>query len=294
VRPLAELLQAPSERPPDDLPPPETVLGQAGAENFPVASLVLPRATRQALLDVYGFARLVDDVGDEAAGDRLALLDWLAEDLRRAPAGGARHPLLRRLGATIRRHGLDLEPFERLIEANRRDQLVARYATFEELVGYCELSANPVGRLVLAIFGLATAERIALSDAVCTGLQIVEHLQDVGEDYARGRIYVPGEDLAGQGVREQELGAERTTAALARVLALEGARARELLAAGPRLVASMRGRARLAVAGFVAGGVAALDALEAAGYEVLAAAPRPGARRRLATLRRTLREARRA
>src|SRR5580700_10826968 len=129
------------------LPSTASVLGQAADENFPVALRLLPRAVRGHLLAVYGFARLADDIGDEAEGDRLALLDWLAEELDRASRGVATHPLLARLTPTIRQFDLPLDPFQRLIEANRRDQVVRRYQTFDDLIGYCMLSAAPVGEL---------------------------------------------------------------------------------------------------------------------------------------------------
>ncbi len=179
-------------------------MAQAGSENFPVASRVLPASVRGHLLALYGFARLVDDAGDEAHGDRLGLLDQLEADLERAFTGTARNPLLVALQPTLAQCSLPIAPFRRLIEANRRDQLVHRYQTFEELLGYCELSANPVGELVLGIFGAATPERIALSNRVCSGLQLVEHWQDIAEDFGRGRVYLPAEDRDRFGVSIQE------------------------------------------------------------------------------------------
>ena len=123
-------------------------------------------------------------------------------DLDRAYDGRAEHPLLQRVSTVVRELSLPREPFVRLIEANRQDQVVSRYATWDELMRYCELSANPVGELVLYVFDAATPERIGWSDAVCTGLQLAEHWQDVGEDYERGRIYLPAEDMARFGVTE--------------------------------------------------------------------------------------------
>lgn len=270
---------------------PAALLAKAGAENFPVALRILPRAERRALRAVYGFARLVDDLGDLAAGDRSAQLDWVEADLERAFRGCAEHPLLQALTPVARELRLEPEPFRRLIEANRRDQAVSRYGTFAELRDYCALSANPVGELVLRVFRVLTAERLRRSDAVCTGLQIAEHLQDVGEDLARGRIYLPLEDLHRFGVTEEQLRAGRRDEAFRRLLAFEVGRARGLLAEGVPLVASLRGRARLAVAAYVGGGRAALDAVERSGYDVLARSPRAGSRRRLAATARVLREA---
>ena len=260
---------------PITLPRTETVLGQAAHENFPVALRVLPRAVRGHLLAVYGFARLADDIGDEAEGDRLELLDWLAEELDRASRGVATHPLLARLTPTIRQFDLPLDPFLRLIEANRRDQVVRRYETFDDLIGYCMLSAAPVGELVLRIFEVSSPDRIALSDDVCNGLQIVEHIGDVAEDMAGDRVYLPQSDLRSLGCTEAELRAPRTSPALRAVLRYEAGRARRLLSSAVPLARQLPFQPRIAVCGFAAGGLAALDAIEGAGYEVLAWRGRP-------------------
>lgn len=269
------------------------VLGKAARENFPVAPAFLPRAWRHDLMAVYGFARLVDDIGDgdladggrddavllglpvELADDRAAMLDAFEADLRHLFDGGTpAHPLLRALGPTIRRHGLGRGPFQGLVEANRQDQRVRRYATYDDLLAYCELSANPVGRLVLAITGTATPERIRRSDAVCTALQIVEHLQDVAEDLGRDRIYLPAEDMKRFGVTETALAASTAGAPLRALLAFEAERAHDLLNEGTPLVGSVHGRLRLLLAGFVGGGRAALKAVEVAGYDVLQGPPK--------------------
>jgi squalene synthase HpnC len=263
----------------------DAVLAQAARENFPVALRWLPARWRSDLLALYGFARLADDLGDEVAGDRLARLDALEEDLERAFRGEAREPLLRRLEPTLRARSLPREPFLRLIEANRVDQRVHRYASFEELRGYCALSADPVGHLVLHVFGAASPDNLALSDAICTALQLVEHLQDVAEDRARGRVYLPAEDLARFGCPEAELGRAPASPALRRVVAFEARRARALLREGEPLLARLGPVARLAVAGFAAGGHAALDALERGGFDVTSRLLQP---RRRDLVRRTL------
>ena len=260
---------------PRGIPSAADVLGQAGAENFPVASRLLPARVRAHLLAIYGFARLADDIGDEADGDRLAMLDWLDEELVRAAEGRATHPLLVRLTPTIEECRLPLEPFQRLIEANRLDQRVHRYETWEQLLGYCELSANPVGELVLRVLDAATPERIALSDRVCTGLQLVEHLQDVGEDAERGRVYLPAEDLRRFECTVDDLFAERAPPRLRALVRYEATRIRPLLDAGAPLAASLPGRFRVAVAGFAAGGHAALDAVVDADGDVLGVRCRP-------------------
>jgi squalene synthase HpnC len=264
----------------------QALLDQAATENFSVAPALVGRRLQAHLNAIYGFARLVDDLGDEIGGDRLAALDWLEGDLDRIYHGEAEHPLMRRLAATVRALDLPRDPFARLIEANRRDQTVTDYETFEQLLEYCDLSANPVGELVLHVFGVATPERIGLSDRVCTALQLVEHWQDVGEDAARGRVYLPAEDRAEFGVEPEALTASHTTSELRALLAFECERARTLLDEGAVLVGTLRGRARVAVAGYVGGGRAALDALHLGAYHVLPVPPRASAKARaLAALR---------
>ena len=176
----------------------------------------------------------------------------------------------------MRERGLPREPFARLIDANRRDQRTTRMRDFGELRAYCALSADPVGELVLHVFGQATPENVALSDSICTALQIVEHLQDVAEDFAAGRIYLPAADLARFGCSEVELGRTPASAALRRVVGYEAARARELLRAGEPLIACLRQPARTAVAAFAAGGQAALDALASGEWDVTSRCWKPG------------------
>ncbi|GLP70874.1 phytoene synthase [Streptomyces sp. TUS-ST3] len=268
-------------------------LDKAAAENFPVAPFFLPRAWRTDLMAVYGFARLVDDIGDgdlapggadarllgvssAEAEDRLVLLDAFEADLNRVFSGQPRHPLLRRLQPTVRRCSLTPEPFLGLIAANRQDQLVTRYETYDDLLAYCELSANPVGRLVLSVTGTSTPERIRLSDAICTALQIVEHLQDVAEDLGRDRIYLPAADMKRFHVQEADLVTKSAGASVRALVAYEAQRARELLNEGAPLVGSVHGRLKLLLAGFVAGGRAALRAIAAAEHDVLPGPPKPG------------------
>lgn len=275
--------------------PERAVLDQAAHENFPVAPFFLPRAWRDDLMAVYGFARLVDDIGDgdlapggddavllgldrAQADHRPAMLDALEADLRRVYsdcAPGPGHPLMRRLGPTVRRCSLSPEPFERLIEANRQDQRISRYARYDDLLAYCELSANPVGRLVLGITGTTTPERVRRSDAICTALQIVEHIQDVSEDLRRDRIYLPAEDMKRFGVSESDLAAPTGGAQARALVAFEAERACDLLNEGAPLVGSVHGRLKLLLAGFVAGGRAALQAVAAADYDVLPGPPKP-------------------
>ncbi len=278
----------PSEQRSAIVPEAATVMARAQTENFPVASRVLPRSIREDLLAIYGFARLADELGDTLAGDRVAALDWLEQELDLAFVGKAQHPLLVRLQPTVRKRGLARGPFVRLIEANRLDQRVARYESWEQLRAYCALSADPVGELVLGVFGCDTPARVALSDSICTGLQLVEHCQDIAEDLAAGRIYMPAEELARFGVTLEQLRAARASAPVRELLAFEVARARALFDAGAPLLCELKGRPRLAVAAFLAGGRASADAIEAAGYDVLASTPRAGRLRLGAELVRTL------
>ncbi len=248
-------------------------------ENFPVALRVLPARYRRHLVAVYGYARHVDDLGDEPLDDgldRLAALDHVEAELHDLYAGAdVRHPVLRALAPTVAECRLPLDPLVRLIEANRVDQHVTRYETFEQLVGYCTLSANPVGELVLHIFGQADAAAVALSDRVCTALQLVEHLQDVAEDHRRGRVYLPAADLERFEVTEADLAGRTASRRLRELIGFEAERARAWLDAGAPLVSALHGWGRLAVGGYLAGGRATLDALAAADHDPLAVTVRP-------------------
>jgi phytoene/squalene synthetase len=211
------------------------------------------------------------------------------------------------MAETARRLALPTGPLFDLVQANRQDQTVFRYETLEDLVGYCRLSANPVGQTVLAIFGYATPERLALawSDSICTGLQLVEHWQDVAEDALVGRVYLPMSDMRRFGVTVGQLapppadyvdrrrpGAPGGAPFQARaLLAFEAARARKWLDEGTPLIASLKGRLRIAVAGFVAGGHAALDALATLDFDIHAEPSRPAPKRFAAHLARLLSDA---
>jgi len=273
-------LGQPPARPQPGVIPADAMAAKAAAENFPVALRVLPRRYRGYLMAVYAFARTVDDIGDEAPPEqRPRLLADLREDLQRLyaaqPGSRPAHPVVRGLAGAVTDCAIPMRPFRDLIAANEQDQVVSRYQTFDDLLGYCRLSANPVGQLVLYVFGCYTPERAELSDAVCSALQVVEHLQDVAEDFRAGRIYVPLDDLQSHGCTEQDLAAPSASPELRRVVAAEAGRAAALLAAGSPLVGQLRGAARIAVAGYLAGGRAALRALARARYDVLASSPRP-------------------
>jgi squalene synthase HpnC len=250
---------------------------QAQSENFPVALRFLPRGPREDLSAFYSFARYVDDLGDEFEGDRVAALTAVNEDIARLASGAApRLAPVRGLAALTAGGRVPTQPFTDLVGANLLDQRKARYASFSELVDYCKLSANPVGQVVLYLAGQATEQNIADSDAVCTGLQIIEHIQDVAEDYRRtDRIYMPQEDLASFGVAEDELNAPHADEDLKALLRWEAGRAAVLVSRGVPLVRRLRGWARPAVTGYVAGGRATLAALRRADFDVLAHTPKP-------------------
>jgi 15-cis-phytoene synthase len=267
----------------EEAPGAQLIKDRAAGENFSVASIALGRETRRHLLAIYGYARLVDELGDAVGGDRRGRLDAFEADLERVFDGGTpRHDVLRELQPTVRKLELPRGPFQRLIEANRQDQEHPAYATYGELLAYCDLSANPVGELVLHVFGAATPENVALSDKVCTALQLAEHWQDVAEDHRAGRIYLPAEDLERFGVSSEELTGVAASPRLKQLMAFEVARARSLLDDGAPLVGRLHGRARLAVAGYVGGGRAALDSIQTAGFDVLAGTPKATRPRRAA------------
>ena len=261
----------------------EEVVANASGENFPVALRPLPERYRRHLTALYCFARLTDDLGDEAreAGQadadlRLGLLDELTADVHRIYEGKTPDaPVMQKMAVTVTECKVPAQPLLDLIQANRQDQQVTRYATFADLARYCELSANPVGQIVLYIFGAATPERIKLSDSICTALQLAEHWQDVAEDLANGRIYLPAEDLERFSITEADLAEPSAGRAVRDLMRFETNRAQGLLDEGAPLVGTLRGAARLAVAGYLAGGRAALAAIKAHRYDVLSATARP-------------------
>jgi len=288
-------------------------LARSHYENFAIGSRLLPRPTRRWLAAIYAVVRIADDVADEGVGAavsgadnaaafagggasgeaaRLAALEAWERGLESAAAGeGAPHWALRAGGAAARALDLPLDPFRALFRAFRRDLVQSRYASYEELLGYCRDSANPVGELVLRLFGAWEPRLAVASDAICTGLQLVNHWQDVGEDARRGRIYLPLEDLARFGVTPEQVLEGRDSQALRSCLAFENARARALLEAGGELVAATRGRLRLEVALFRRGGLAASAALTAADHAVLQRPPRLGRRARVGVAWGALRDA---
>ena len=249
----------------------ERIDARAAGENFPVVSFLAPRWARPHLRAIYGFARLVDNLGDEAAGDRSALLDELERELDGEP----RTEIKRRLHETIAARALPRDPFARLIEANRIDQAKKRYETWDEVKEYCTYSADPVGRLVLGVYGRAKeTELVAMSDSICTGLQLVNFLQDPPRDLALGRVYLPQDSLLRFNVRDEDL-AGPLTERVAALLEFESLRAMTLLEAGLPLAKLLGGRPGMSVALYARGGLAALDLLRRADWDVFSQRPAP-------------------
>jgi squalene synthase HpnC len=242
-------------------------------ENFTVISWVLPASLRPHFAALYAYCRYTDDLGDEAEGDRLALLDAWRRDLLRCYEGLRETPLFIALGHTIDRYEIPSEVFDRLIEANRMDQVKTRFATYSELLHYCEYSATPVGRMVLYVLGYRDGARQELSDATCIALQLANFWQDVARDREKGRIYLPLEDMARFGVTEEEIAARRDSKSMRRLIRFEVQRARELFARGRELEGMVDRRARADVRLFRLGGEATLDAIRARKYDVLTERP---------------------
>lgn len=251
-------------------------------ENFPIAAWLLRPSRREARSAIYGFCRLVDDIGDEGLGDPVGQLDECRRQLAACFEGEPSHPVFRRLQPVIRRFHLDPSPFQRLIAANQQDQEVLTYSSWEELDRYCTLSATPVGELVLALEGISDPERVAYSDAICTGLQLANMWQDVASDRLRGRRYLPLGVLLEHGASEAEWWAGEPTPGLRAALAHGVGRARQLLRQGWPLVGAVPGLMRVEMATFILSGLEATRGVVAAGdavFERRAALP-GGARRR--------------
>jgi squalene synthase HpnC len=244
-------------------------------ENFSVVSWLTPREHRPAFRSIYAFCRWSDDLGDEVGDPQrsLELLSWWRDQLRAMYHGEMRHPVMVALAETVTRYGIPIEPFERLISAFEQDQTVVEYQTFDQLLDYCERSANPVGHLVLHVAGAFTPENARLADATCTALQLANFWQDVARDLAIGRIYLPREDRIRFGCPDSELRAGVFTPAFARLMEFQVKRARALFAAGRALIDRMPRALAIDVELFSRGGTAILDAIEARGFDVLSRRP---------------------
>ncbi len=251
-------------------------------ENFSVLTWLTPRTLRPALQAVYAYCRWSDDLGDEIGDPERSrrLLAWWRGQLSAswADPDRANHPVLIALAETAQQFPLMADPFHDLISAFEQDQTVTRYATYQELVAYCQRSANPVGRIILQLAGRVTTENLVLSDAICTGLQLANFWQDVARDAAIGRIYLPQEDLEAFRVRESEIVEGRFTEEFASLLRFEVDRPRQLLEAGAALPGRMPGRLALDVELFRLGGLAVLRRIEDRRYDVLSERPVVGGR----------------
>jgi squalene synthase HpnC len=248
-------------------------LARSHYENFSVATRLLPARVRRHFHSVYAFCRGVDDLGDEAAGDRLGQLAEWERQLRLCYSGTPSHRYFIALQETIERFEIPETPFLKLIEANRRDQRTRRHPDYAELLEYCDHSANPVGRIVLYVFGHREPELHELSDHTCTALQLTNFWQDIRRDYEMGRVYLPLADMAEFGVSEEMIARQEATAEFKRLMKFEVGRARELFRRGYPLAAKVVKPARIDVALFTAGGLAVLRAIERRDYDVLSARP---------------------
>ena len=241
-------------------------------ENFPVASWLLPHRLREPVAAIYAFARSADDIADEGdldADTRLSQLAEYRDELAKiAAAVPTDKPVFLRLAKTIADHGLPLALFSDLLDAFGQDVVKHRYVSFAELLDYCRLSANPVGRLLLKLFGAEAEQQLQWSDAICSSLQLINHWQDIGLDWARGRIYLPQEDLDRFGVGEAQVAAGRTDGNWRALLAFEVDRARAMMQAGAPLARTLPGRIGLELRLIVGGGLTILEKIEAADYDV--------------------------
>ena len=241
-------------------------------ENFPVASLLLPAPQRGPVGVVYRFARNADDFADEGArtpAERLALLEGYRAGLHAIARGEQPlDPVLRDLGRLARERRIGLQPFHDLLDAFSQDVVKHRYADFDELLGYCRRSADPVGRLLLELFGAATPENLRDSDSICSALQLVNFWQDLPIDYSRGRVYLPQDEMAGCGVTERHIAEQRCDAAWRELLGMQVGRARAMLEAGAPLGRRLPGRIGLEIRTTVQGGLRILEKLAATGYDM--------------------------
>lgn len=246
-------------------------------ENFPVASILLPRRLAPAVEAIYAFARSADDIADEGdatAPQRLAALDAYDAGLDAIAAGApAPSPLFDRLGGVVRQFGLPLQPLRDLLSAFRQDIVTTRYADYPALLDYCARSANPVGVLMLTLYGAADARNLRDADAICSALQLINFWQDVALDWQKRRIYIPQDDMARFGVTEQDIANADAGPAFQALMAFEVRRARALMRAGAPLAKRLPGRIGWELRMMVQGGLRILERLERVDYDVFRARP---------------------
>jgi len=259
-------------------------LARSHYENFSVASWFLPKRLRQHFFNIYSYCRISDDLGDEV-GDGAASLQLLGEwetELNACYDGYPRHPVFVALAETVRKFEIPKHEFADLLTAFRQDQHITRYETFNDLLAYCRYSANPVGHLVLYLCGYRDRERQMLSDYTCTALQLANFWQDVSADFAKGRIYVPVEDLRRFGVSEEILGTNENSSAFREMLKFEVTRAREWFAQGLPLIGKVDRELATDIEVFSRGGQEILNAIERQHYAVLGSRPSISKSRKLA------------
>jgi squalene synthase HpnC len=278
------------DRPPSKAAAEEYCRGLARThyENFSVATWFLPEHLRQHFFNVYAYCRISDDLGDEVGDPQasLHLIDQWEAELNACYAGQPRHPVFVALAHTVRELGIPKQPFSGLLKAFRQDQTVLRYETFADLLGYCRYSANPVGHLVLYVCGYGDAERQALSDFTCTALQLANFWQDVSTDYAKGRIYLPLEDLHRYRVSEEDIRSQRNTPAFCEMVRFEVERARDWFHRGLPLVGRVNRNLAIDIELFSRGGQEILRAIERQKFAVLGRRPVISKPRKLALVAR--------
>jgi len=257
-------------------------------ENFSVATWFLPKRLRQHFYNVYAYCRISDDLGDEVGDPRasLQLLDAWQQELEACYAGSPKHPVFVALSETVQAFEIPKHEFSDLLTAFRQDQTVTRYKSFDDLLGYCKNSANPVGHLVLYLCGYKDSERQLLSDFTCTALQLANFWQDVSVDYAKGRIYLPLEDLHRFAVSEDDIAHQRNTSAFVEMMKFEVERAREWFRQGLPLIQKVSRELAVDIELFSRGGQEILNAIEAQGFAVLGRRPVISKPRKLALVAR--------
>lgn len=263
-------------------------LARTHYENFSVATWFLPQRLRQHFFNVYAYCRISDDLGDEVGDPQasLRLLDQWQAELEACYAGTPRHPVFVALAGTVRHCDIPKQTFADLLTAFRQDQTVTRYRTFDDLLGYCRYSANPVGHLVLYVCGYRDAERQALSDFTCTALQLANFWQDVSVDFAKGRIYLPLEDLQRFEVTEDDLAGQRNTSAFRELMRFEVDRAHDWFRRGLPLAEKVDSGLAVDIELFSRGGQEILKAIEHQDYCVLGRRPSISKSRKLALVAR--------